>query len=220
MTISFLIAAVLGCLGLLFAWLGLRRLGQGRPFALIRNEFIAVSLLLAAMLMLLLGSNLVIYNRLVYETPVASISFRETGPLQFEASLREVNQLERSFMLNGDEWQLDARVLKWHGVANLTGLDAQYRLHRLAGRYTNIDQERVASRSIYEVSSAPEVDIWKLASDYGRWLSWLVDAAYGSAVYLPMTDAAEYEITVSQSGLVARPVNEEARRAVGRWIGL
>jgi hypothetical protein len=40
---------------------------------------------------------------------------------------------------------------------------------------------------------------------------------YGSATYLPMADGADYEVTVSQSGLVARPLNDAARLAVGAW---
>jgi len=42
-------------------------------------------------------------------------------------------------------------------------------------------------------------------------------ALYGSAAYVPMTDGAAYEVTVSQSGLLARPLNGDARLAVGAW---
>ena len=47
-----------------------------------------------------------------------------------------------------------------------------------------------------------------------------LDAAYGSAVYLPMSDAARYQVSISRTGLVARPMNDSAREAVSRWIGL
>jgi hypothetical protein len=43
---------------------------------------------------------------------------------------------------------------------------------------------------------------------------------YGSAVFLPMTDQAEYSISISRNGLVARPDNAVAKKAVSRWIGL
>ena len=43
------------------------------------------------------------------------------------------------------------------------------------------------------------------------------DAVYGSAAYLPMSDGAEYRIWLSQSGLVARPLNAEADGAVRTW---
>ena len=47
----------------------------------------------------------------------------------------------------------------------------------------------------------------------------MVDATYGSAVFLPMNDAARYSISISRNGLVARPDNAIAREAVSNWIG-
>src|SRR5260370_69241 len=60
------------------------------------------------------------------------------------------------------------------------------------------------------------IDPWDLAHRYRSWLPWL-DAIYGSATFLPMADGALYEIKVSQSGLIARPLNQAARAAVGGW---
>ena len=68
------------------------------------------------------------------------------------------------FMLAGDEWQLDARVLKWKGWANLLGLDAQYRLERVSGRYRDIEQERNDERTVYALSENPGVDLWTLST--------------------------------------------------------
>jgi hypothetical protein len=45
----------------------------------------------------------------------------------------------------------------------------------------------------------------------------LADALYGSAAYVPMAEGAEYAVTVSSSGLVVRPANDNARKAVGGW---
>ena len=49
-----------------------------------------------------------------------------------------------------------------------------------------------------------------------RWLPF-VDAVYGSATYLPMADGARYEISITQSGLIARPLNQAAEAAAGAW---
>ena len=54
-------------------------------------------------------------------------------------------------------------------------------------------------------------------SDRGRALN--IDTSFGSGVYLPMADGAEYEVTLTQSSLVARPVNPAANAAVARWDG-
>ena len=49
--------------------------------------------------------------------------------------------------------------------------------------------------------------MWALAQAQPRWLPF-VDAIYGSATYLPMADGARYEVTLGQSGLIARPKGE------------
>jgi hypothetical protein len=45
----------------------------------------------------------------------------------------------------------------------------------------------------------------------------VVDAQYGSATYIPMADNATYYVTMSQTGLLARPANDEARTAIQGW---
>lgn len=63
-------------------------------------------------------------------------------------------------------------------------------------------------------SQATGIDIWAIAQR--RWLP-LIDARYGSSVYLPAAEGARYEVKVSATGLVARPVNEAGRQAVAQW---
>ena len=62
-------------------------------------------------------------------------------------------------------------------------------------------------------------DLWQFADKHRDWLRWL-DAADGRAVFLPMTDGASYKVDISRTGLVARPANDEAKKAVSQWIGL
>ena len=57
-------------------------------------------------------------------------------------------------------------------------------------------------------------DIWQSAKS--GW-SMMVDASYGSATYLPMTNGAIFEVTLSNTGLVGRPLNGSAQEAVERW---
>jgi len=56
-----------------------------------------------------------------------------------------MEQMDRNrpvdFILNGDEWQLDARILRWEPALQILGFNTIYRLERLNGRYSKIDQE-------------------------------------------------------------------------------
>jgi hypothetical protein len=89
-------------------------------------------------------------------------------------------------------------------------------LERISGRYTSVEDERSQARTVYSLNPPQRIDPWNLVHRHHGWVPW-VDALYGSATYLPMTDGALYQINVSQSGLIGRPVNQAAREAVGNW---
>ncbi|MFI5314598.1 MAG: hypothetical protein ACHQ6T_02775 [Myxococcota bacterium] len=167
-------------------------------------------------LAVLVATNLRTYARLTYEQPVAEISFHERGPQRYLATVtRSDDHQVQTFELAGDEWQVDARVLKWHGLANLLGLDTRYRLERVSGRYRDIEQERSAPRSVFALGERPAIDLWSFAQTHPHWIPF-VDGFYGSATYLPMAEGARYQVSLSQSGLLARPI-DEARAQPAGW---
>src|SRR5262245_24271049 len=141
---------------------------------------------------------------------------RQLGERHYVVSIQAKNTPPRHFELRGDEWQIDARVLKWRALGNLVGLDSVYRLERLSGRYGDITLERKAPRTVHALAGDPGADFWTVLRRYNEYIP-LDDALYGSAAYVPMAEGAEYAVSVSQSGLVVRPGNDAARKAVGGW---
>ncbi len=221
MSVLTLASIVLALTGVFLCYSGIRRLLQRRPLAALNRELIGLLLLLLAGVSFLLASNLYLYDRLVFEAPVAEIEFTRLGDQHFSAQLDYVAETTpQRYDMHGDEWRLEAQMLLWHGYASLLGLDAQYRLHRLSGRYTQTSDELELQRSVHALGEEPKLDLWQVASRHHDIMGVFVDAAYGSAVFLPMSDAARYQISISRSGLVARPMNESARQAVSHWIGL
>jgi len=75
---------------------------------------------------LLLYSNLHTYQRLTYESTIADIYVRKLGAQKYQLSLSYSDQDkdQHYYLIQGDQWQLDARILKWKGWANLLGLDS------------------------------------------------------------------------------------------------
>jgi hypothetical protein len=204
------IALVVAIFGGLLLILACQRLLRARFLAAGGSALMGLLLLVSAGLFFVVSLNLHTYARLTYERPVAVLVFEQRSPQHFRATLTEMPGGEMQiFVLAGDEWQLDARVLKWKGWANLLGLDAQYRLERVSGRYRDLEQERHAERTVYGLSENPGVDLWRLSTEYPAWLPF-VDAVYGSATYMPMADGARYEVSITQSGLIARPLNPAA----------
>ena len=158
------------------------------------------------------------YERLTAEQVVAGIAFRQLGPDAYQARLMVDGQLDRVYELRGDEWQLDARLVTWEPPATVLGLDPVYKLERLSGRYTDIGRERSEERTVYDLAEGSAFDVWALARQYPA-LAPGIDAYYGSATYVPMADGARFEVTLSRDALIARPANEQARAAVGKWSG-
>ena len=221
-----LFSILIAIIGVAFAVTGIRRLIQRQFVKAAGLEFSGILFLLLASSSFLLASNLYTYQRLVYEQAVAEITFQQLTKQRYRATINALDSsFQQSIELNGDEWQLDAQVLTWRGVATLLGLDSNYRLHRISGRYVDITDEQEKPRSVYSLVKPmayiedDRFDLWQFAHEHQAWLDW-VDAVYGSAVFLPMTDGAKYKVAISRTGLIARPDNDEARKAVSHWIGL
>lgn len=211
------VALVVALFGVLLLALACQRLFRARFLSAGGSAFTGLLLLAIAALTFVVSLNFHTYARLTHEQPVAEIVFETRGPQRYRATLTQMPSGEMQvFILAGDEWQLDARVLKWQGWANLLGLDAQYRLERVSGRYRDIEQERHDDRTVYELSENPGIDLWKLSTQYPRWLPF-VDAVYGSATYQPMAQGARYEVRITQSGLIARPLNAAAQTVAKGW---
>lgn len=69
---------------------------------------------------------------------------------------------------------------------------------------------------MHALNEPARIDTWELARRYRAYVPW-VDALFGSAAFVPMADGALYEVRVSQSGLIARPLNQAGRDAVAGW---
>jgi hypothetical protein len=202
--------------GILFLVAAVRRLRRRRVLGGALHGATALVLILLSVCAALIADNLRTYQRLTFEQPAGELQLSRVGEREFNAVLTYPSGERANFALRGDEWQVEARVLKWHALANLVGFDTAYRLERISGRYASIEDERSQARTVYSLNPPQRIDPWDLAHRYHSWMPW-VDALYGSATFLPMADGALYEIKVTQSGLIGRPLNQTARDAVGSW---
>lgn len=215
MTLTALIA-VCALAGILLLVAAVRRLRRRKILGGSLCGATALVLLLLSIAATLIAANLRTYQRLTVEQRAGELQLNRIAEREFNAVLTYPNGERAAFALRGDEWQVDARVLKWHALANLVGFDTAFRLERIGGRYTRIEDERSEARTVYSLNPPQRLDPWALVQRFHRWVPW-VDALYGNAAYLPMADGALFEIKVTQSGLIARPLNQAARDAVVGW---
>jgi len=210
------IIAVCGLIGLLFVSFAIRRIRQRRFIACGIHSLWALCFVLAAAATWLLGASVLTFERLTHEQLAAEIMLNKLGERHYRATLTYPSNKTQSVELRGDEWQIDARLLKWRGMANIVGFDTVYRLERINGRYSDIEAERSLIRTVHALNESARIDAWELVRRYKDYVPW-VDALFGSATFVPMADGALYGVSVSQSGLIARPANQAARNAVSSW---
>lgn len=158
------------------------------------------------------------YVRLTAEQIVAQLEFRRINPEEFQARLMVDGENDRFYVLRGDEWQIDARVISWTPPATILGLDPVYQLERLSGRYADIDREQSDVRTVHSLAPASPLDLWAIARRFPA-LTPGIDAYYGTATYVPVADGARFSVSLSRDALIARPENDRARQALGAWRG-
>jgi len=204
---------ILGLLLILVGVLFLKWVGSvkaKRPL-LARIHFLSTTIIL---LLLLLGIALMLstysYQQLTYERPLAVVRVTPTGRQAFSASVTFLDGKVENFELLGDELYLDARLLKWHNWANLLGLHSLYRLDRIGGRYVTLADERSRPRTLFVMQPQHGLDLFDLRRKYA-WLAWLVDARYGTAAFVPVDGPTQFQIALSDTGLIIRPLSSLPR---------
>lgn len=160
--------------------------------------------------------DLVSYDALPQDKPVVTLSFQSDGPQRYRVTLLEGAD-ERNVNLEGDLWQLDARLFEWKGLAALIGLQPGYRLEKLSGRFLAIEQQELAQHATATLAQSPYgIDLW-------RWLRlgqhdlFLFKPQALRVTYLPMADGAVYAVSLSPTGLLAKPLNQAADQALKDW---
>lgn len=171
----------------------------------------------AAVLLALAALDFYSYKQISKEETIATLGFAEKGPQHYRVSLVDDSGIEEFYELNGDLWQLDARIIKWNNSLAGLGMTPGYRLDRLSGRYYSLEREQKSPRSAHELGNSRSlIDIWSWIREYGGGIA-VIDATYGSATYMPMEDGALFSVNLTSSGLIARPLNDRAKAAVERW---
>jgi hypothetical protein len=160
--------------------------------------------LFAALSIVLLAATVYTYARLTSETLIAELRFDPTGDRQYVAHLRTGDRCdERSYTLFGDQWRVDAEFLKWRYWALLLGLDSQYRLDRLEGRYRSVEEQNTKRNVAHGLSERTAVDLVGLAEALGSW-NFLLDATYGSSTYQEIDVGNVYYVYRTQTGIITR----------------
>lgn len=171
-------------------------------------------LMLLGAYILVIAINIAGYQSLEGMQTVATISTQRQGEQLWRVTLEPPNNAPYVETLKGDQWQVDARIIRFSGPLRWVGITPGYRLERLGGRYTSLEQERSQPRSVVGLGEVTWPDLWALDQEFNLPF---IEGVYGNATFMPMRDGALFDVRLSSSGLVAVPVNDQAREAVQEW---
>ncbi|MEO0883446.1 MAG: hypothetical protein AAFY34_12075 [Pseudomonadota bacterium] len=215
--IWWVLPALSGVVGLMLGFAGIGRMFKLQPFSGIFRLAFSAGFLGLGGVIALTGLNLQTYKRLTFERPVATLTFNDTGAdSQYRARVLYPGGETAEFDLEGDEWLMRARVIKFKALSNILGFDSAYRLDRLeAGFEADIGK---AERIVHALAENPGLDVAALAKEQqGRF--GVEDVRYGSATYNPMADGLSYHVCMTQTGLIARPANVQTAEITGSPVG-
>jgi hypothetical protein len=145
------------------------------------------------------------YSALTEEQLALTVTTVPTGARAFQAFLEFPDGRDTTLHVLGDQVLVDAHILKWRYLANLLGYSTEYELDRLTGRYVDIENERGLPRTVHSLKANKPVDLFQLAARHA-WLRFLVDTEYGSATYVDVDAPARFQVRVSTTGLLIRPI--------------
>lgn len=218
MTVLLLLAAV--CLLFTLVQLVVLRghLHGGRRLAASWRALLCVLGLALTLMLAGAGAALRGYRLLGEEAPVIQIDAHILSPQRWALTLTWPDGSTRQVQLAGDDWRIEAVVLKWKLPALLAGVPPLYRLDRLSGRYDDAAQEISAPRTVISLDEGGWFDLLDLGRRYPGWLP-EVDAVFGSGAFLPLVDQGHYTVSLMRTGaLVARP-DQATQRSISQPLG-
>jgi hypothetical protein len=205
-----------GLLALLALFIAARILFAPNWFLAWLRGTAGLAFLALALLIGVIAYDLRSYDPQVQGKPLVTLSFSADGPQRYRVNLLEGGE-EREVTLEGDLWQLDARLLGWKGLAALIGLQPGYRLEKLSGRFLAIEQQQSARFARVALAESPYgIDLW-------RWLRlgqrdlFLFEPQAARVTYLPIADGAVFSVSLGPTGLMAQPMNQVAQQALKDW---
>lgn len=213
-----LVIGIIGFVGVALSWAAVRHFfTKGRSNvrasgeALVGLIFVSVAVLGAS-----IAFNLRTYERLTEKKVIGEAFLTKIDKQHFKADIRISGKSNQSFDIYGDQIRIDARILTWSPRATIFGLDTQYRLERIEGRYQKTKEQNSNRKQAYDLSADDGMNIADVAESNPDWVPF-VAARYGNSSYVPMADQARYQIIINVNGIALEAANDVAKDATNAW---
>lgn len=109
-----------------------------------------------------------------------------------------------TYLLKGNQWMVEADILKWHPAMNLLGLKTGYKITRISGRYLSGEKQSRARQTVYTINGGTD-RLWIFLHKYQNFLPF-VEAVYGNSAYAFAEYGRESGVYVTISGLIIKKI--------------
>jgi hypothetical protein len=121
-----------------------------------------------------------------------------------EAKIEEQVEKREEYYIHGDRFVVEAEVINFADWANLLGIETVYKMTRISGQYKDIELEKNAKRSAYELEGGAD-PVWETLEYNQEKLSPVVDGVYGSAVIQSARNNEKtWGIYMTEDGLIMK----------------
>jgi hypothetical protein len=146
------------------------------------------------------------------EAAVAELSVEQLGSHRFRVTLTRLpSGRMQVFDLQGNEWQLDVRTLRWTGYAADLGLAPRQRVERLASRTAGTTGPVATQATTFRLAGTERDSDWP--GPRSPW-AWVISADERSSPWQPLAGPTRFRARLAATGVVVTPLNEAAADSV------
>lgn len=150
------------------------------------------------------------YNVFTQEEPVLTLTFEQQGEREYLAKIRSPRNLRGEYLIQGEQWRVDARFIKMRYWSNLLGISSRYSVDRLEGRYISVQDQNSLQSTAHQLTDSEE----KHFTIFG-W-SPFFDTEYGSSTYQLIDPQKKFTVYKTPTGLMTR--SEVIEKKEGGWL--
>lgn len=169
-----------------------------------------------ALLLALSAKDVFSYRVAENDRMVVTVSFRHKDGDNYQVELQEASGAYYVKDIQGQQWQLNARMFKWTPLMAAMGLKIGFRLENIQGRYLDLQRGKSPIEPIGDSKNNSSIDVWQFIKDRDGGFS-SVDAYVSSPGFISMADGAIFEVVLTGTNLSARPLNQAAKTALATW---
>ncbi|MFO1348382.1 MAG: hypothetical protein U1F12_07335 [Pseudomonadales bacterium] len=148
---------------------------------------------------------------------VVTVSFRKKDANVYIAEMQEPSGAFNSREIEGQQWQLTARMLAWPPLMSYIGLRSGYRLENISGRFIELQLDKmVAQKTSEPLNASGLLDTWRILNDHPSIVP-LLSAHLAALGFIPIADGAIYEVIPAGQNFTVNPVNDAAKNAMKSW---